>query len=385
MKILYLHQYFKTPEEGGAIRSYHIASALAKAGHQVEVISAHNEANSITKKMEGFTVHYLPVPYDNSLSPLRRKLAFINFLWKAYKKASSIPADLCYATSTPLTIGLLALLLKKRRGLPFIFEVRDLWPEAPIQLGYIKGERMKKWLRKLELKTYEAAEHIIALSVGMAGPIKKMVGEKKVSMVPNMSDCDYFSPNPERKPQPFTVAYTGTLGKANRLEYLLNVANLCQAQGLDIQFKICGSGAEETDLKKQAKTFGLTNTDFLGSLNKEEIKKVMDESDAVYISFDQFPILQTNSPNKFFDGLAAGKLMILNVQGWLRMLVEQNRCGFYHHPRRPESFIQKITQFLNDAEHLKTYQQNARRLGEESFSKTKLTAQIVNLVEGLTK
>jgi len=112
MKILYIHQYFRTPDEGGAIRSYYLAKGLVEHGIEVELITSHNKPNSLITEIDGIKVHYLPVYYDNSQGFLQRTYAFFKFMRLARKKARQISdIDICYATSTPLTIGLSAIIL----------------------------------------------------------------------------------------------------------------------------------------------------------------------------------------------------------------------------------------------------------------------------------
>ena len=127
MRIIYLHQYFKTPEDGGAIRSYYIAKAMIDRGIEVEMITAHNLPNYQKTIIEGIVVHYLPVSYKNEFGFIKRLYAFAKFAWSSYRFIARIPqADLVYATSTPLTIGLTALKVFRKHNIPYYFEVRDL-------------------------------------------------------------------------------------------------------------------------------------------------------------------------------------------------------------------------------------------------------------------
>ena len=188
MRILYLHQYFKTPEDGGAIRSYHIAKAMVSKGHQVDLITAHNKKEYLIKRVEGIRVHYLPASYDNSFGKLKRIYSFIRFAYLALKLAKKIKAEICYATSTPLTIGWIALKLNKKLGLPYVFEVRDLWPEAPKQLGFIKSKSLFSILKKIEKRIYYRADKIIALSPGIQKGIEEIAPAQKVELIPNFSN-----------------------------------------------------------------------------------------------------------------------------------------------------------------------------------------------------
>ncbi len=381
MKILYLHQYFKTPEEGGALRSFYLSQALADAGNEVELITAYNGEAYKTENIGGVLVHYLPIPYANNFGFFRRSWAFLKFVWQSSWLAFKIKnIDVCFATSTPLTIGLPTILLKKLRNIPFIFEVRDLWPEAPIQLGFIRNPILKRLLIWFEKVLYRNAEKIVALSPGMVSGIEKFGLKTPVFLIPNMADCEFYKPDFTTNSNDFLIVYIGTLGKANKVEFLLNIAKACQEKELKIvKFIIAGSGSEEEFLKQKAREFQLTNLQFKGALPRQEIKILLEKAMATYTSFDTFPVLETNSPNKFFDSLAAGKLSIVNTKGWLKELVEINKCGFYADPLHPQVFVQKILPFLTDRALLKQYQQNARKVAEAQFDRKKLTQEFVSL------
>ncbi|MEJ0031312.1 MAG: glycosyltransferase [Bacteroidota bacterium] len=137
MKILILHQHFKTPDTGGAIRSWYLAKGLVEHGHTPVVITAHNEKKYLHTTIEGIEVHYLPIPYDNAFDYYRRGAAFLRFVFGSIKIASAIEGiDRIYAISVPLTIAFVARWTSFRKGIPYFFEVGDLWPAAPIQNGF---------------------------------------------------------------------------------------------------------------------------------------------------------------------------------------------------------------------------------------------------------
>ena len=115
--------------------------------------------------------------------------------------------------------------------------------------------------------------------------------------------------------------------------------------------------------------------------NRFEIRASLQDVDACITSFLNIPILETNSPNKFFDGLAAGKLSIVNTKGWLKDLVEQYNCGIYQDPNHSEDFPNLILPFMQDRILLKRYQQNAFHLAKEAFLKEELVCQVCDLVE----
>jgi glycosyltransferase involved in cell wall biosynthesis len=384
MNILYIHQYFRKPALGGALRSYYLAKALVNAGHSVVLITACNGPEYYQEQVDGIQVHYLPVPYDNNFSSFRRILSFIRFTLQSIKLAlGQKNIHLCYATSTPLTVGLVALALKKIKNIPFYFEVRDLWPAAPIQLGYIRQKWVQRLLYAFEHYLYKQADKVIALSPGMLAGIKPYKPSWAITMLPNMADCVFYAPHsPVRNHfnDPFYICYTGALGRANRVAFLLVAANACLLQGLtQVKFFIAGTGSEADLLQEIARDLKLDNITWTGSLNREQVRQYLNMAHATYTSFDTKPILETNSPNKFFDSLAAGKLTIVNTSGWLKHLVEEHKCGFYADPEKPQEFVQKLIPYLEHPDLLLHAQQHARQMAEEKFSRETITGQFVQL------
>ena len=371
VKILYVHQYFKTPEEGGSIRSYYLAKGLVQSGHEVTMITSHNEAYQV-KKLDGIEVHYLPVKYDNSFGFLRRLFSFWKFVKLARKEALKLERhDLAYVMTTPLTTGFIATYLKSKINLPYCFEVGDLWPEAPVKMGIVKNKILQKWLYALEKKFYFEAEKVIALSPAIRNYVEKVSPNTKVYVIPNMADCEFFEPDYSigdfSFSNKFQITYCGAIGKANHLEFLLEVARQSARHHLPIHFNIIGYGSEMDRLALDAKF--LFNVTFFPHAGKEAVREILSASDAVYVSFKDVDVLGTGSPNKFFDALAAGKLSIVNFNGWIKNVVGRSKCGFYHDPNKPEEFIRKVKVFLDSPELLVRYQRNGRKLAELYYDK----------------
>ncbi len=380
MNILYIHQYFFTPEEGGCTRSYELAKGLVMHGHEVILITAHNQKSGI-HEIDGIKVHYLPIKYKNAFGFIRRIYAFLKFVYLAKKTAAKMEKiDLAYVMTTPLTTGLIALHLKEKKNIPFYFEVGDLWPAAPIQMGVIKNRFLITQLQKFERKCYFEATKVIALSPAIRNYIETISPQTKVHILPNLADCDFFRPaDKTRKLEPnklFNVGYFGTFGKANDLEKMVSVAKECKE--LPVAFHLMGEGAEEKHLRTISK--GLTNIFFYTFGNKRQVKSLMERMDAVYISFKNVEILNTGSPNKFFDGLAAGKLILLNFGGWIRSVVEEHKCGFYHDPQHPVEFCRKIQPFLKNPTLLKTYQKNSRLVAKKYYDKPLAIEKLIKIL-----
>ena len=371
VKILYVHQYFKTPQEGGSIRSYYLAKGLVDAGHKVTMITSHNGPHSV-KDIDGIEVHYLPVDYDNKFSFRKRVFAFWRFVKLARAEAMKLGRqDLAYVMTTPLTTGFIATFLKKKLNLPYYFEVGDLWPEAPIRMGIITNKFLKNWLYALEKRFYFEADKVIALSPAIRNYVEKVSPNTKVYVIPNMADCSFFEPEYSVGDFSFTnkfqVTYCGAIGKANHLEFLIDAARQSARSNLPIQFNVIGYGSELERLQENAKF--LYNVAFFPHAGKEAVREILDQSDAVYVSFKDVDVLGTGSPNKFFDSLAAGKLSVINFNGWIKNVVQKKKCGFYHDPNNPQEFVRKIRVFLESPELLIKYQRNGRKLAELYYEK----------------
>lgn len=380
MKITYIHQYFATPEEGGAIRSYHLAKGLVEAGIEVEMITAHNAKNYVIKDIAGIKVHYLPVYYDHSLGFSKRSIAFFKFVRQAKSLLKKLERpQIMYVTSTPLTTGLIGLWAKRQLGIPFIFEVRDLWPEAPIQVGAIQNFFLKKALYKLENKIYEQAMTVVALSPGIRQYIQRSTSENKVCLIPNFSDTYFFKPckvKPNQllhqlnwKEKSLTITYTGAIGEVNAVHELLELAELAIRKGKNWQFGIMGKGKHLQKIQRKIKELKLSNVKLLPFGNKEKVRELLSISDISFVSFERLPILQTNSPNKFFDALAMGNAVMVNHSGWINTLVQNHQLGLEFDIDQLSEVFGQLEVLERNRKKLLRMKKNARSLAELYFSK----------------
>lgn len=294
---------------------------------------------------------------------------------------------ICYVISTPLTTGLAGLWIKWRHKIRFIFEVGDLWPEAPIQLGYIKNYFLKKALYKLEKLIYQQSESVVALSPRIRNAIEEKLPDKKIVVITNISDVDFYCQESKSEVllrkydvrEKFVISYIGTLGFANGLEYFLECAHACQQADLTIQFILCGEGAMLQVLKQRAQRLNLQNFLLVPFQNRHGVREILNVSDAVFVCYRHVSILETGSPNKYFDGLASGKLIIMNFGGWIKEEVENNQCGIFLDPKHPSDIVQKIDPFLQQRELLLQFQRNARQLAETTYSRKIIGEKIFTL------
>lgn len=368
-----------------------MAKELIKNGHEVIIITS-KDLNGEKKEMvtiDGIQVIYLNEAYDQNMSVFRRLKAFLNFVWKSTLVANKQKhIDFVIATSTPLTIGIPALFLKWSKNTPYVFEVRDLWPEVPIQMGAIKNPFLKWLTRKFEKTIYENAKHVIALSPGMREGVLKYVPKEKTSMVPNMAKKDEFWPREKNvdlekrlglNPKSFKVIHFGALGLANGADAIVESAKRLKDDD-SIEFLFVGGGATEEQLKEECLINDLENVKFLGRFNMEDTSEIVNLSDVSMVSFKDLPILYTNSPNKFFDSLSAGKPIIVNSAGWTKNIVEEYNCGYYVNPNHPQELVDKLRYLQSHAAVRETMGENARRLALEKYDKSILAKKFVSVI-----
>lgn len=378
MRVIYIHQYFRTPAEGGAVRSYHLAKGLVEAGYDVEMITGGAQFGYDQRWIDGIKVHYLPVKYDQNFGFTKRVFSFLNFVREAKKLIRKLTRpDLLYITSTPLTTGLLGLWGKKALAIPYIFEVRDLWPQAPIEVGAIKNSLLKQSLFSLEKRIYQQALSLVALSPGIADHLRKVAPQQQVNLIPNFSDLERFFPM-EKKAKllqkygvtdSLTIAYTGALGQVNVVEELLHLAEMAQNRGKNWQFLIMGEGSYKSELRDISSQKSLLNVSFIPFGSKEKVNEVLSLADFAWISFAHLPVLKTNSPNKFFDALAAGKAILVNHKGWVFDLVKAHQLGFSCLPSKIDLAFARLEEIENYPNEMRKMGNNSRKLAEQYFNK----------------
>lgn len=395
MKILYLHQYFRLPSESGGNRSYWFAKKLIDSGYEVTMITSRNKQDKFIKReiIEGINVIYIRNYYDNTLSKSKRIMSFLSFtILSSYFAIKEKKVSLCYATSTPLSIGIPALLLRKFKNIKYIFEVRDLWPEGPIQLGIIKSKlaiHSSKWLEKT---IYNNSEHIITLSPGMSdGVLSTEASSEKVTMIPNLAKTEIFYPRVKNNkilkengmfidPEIFNIIYFGSFGLANGVLRLVDIANEIK-HNKDICFVLIGEGRDYIDIQKKIVEHSLSNVKLYHSKPMLLISEIINNCSCSIICFEDIPILSTNSPNKLFDSLAAGLPIIVTNDGWTKELVINYNCGEYVNLNNKSEFMELIFRWKDSTDLLTIMGKNSRRIAIDLFDKNLLCNKFIDVLK----
>ncbi len=393
MHILYIHQYFATPRGSTGTRSYEFARRWASKGYKVTMLTTGAQltnqdlakAKGLFFKrftIDGIDVLVLSIPYRQQMGIFKRCLSFLAFLLIASVVVVFMKkVDIIYATSTPLTIGIPAVVAKWFKRKKFIFEVRDQWPETPIEMGIIRNRILIKLLLWLERIIYRNSAAIVTISDAMAEEIKLMVGEgKPVYVIPNGTDLDFFRPDINgdaiRKQKHWddklVLVHAGAMGRINGLEFVIDVAEKLKDYQ-NILFVLIGEGSRKDTLKSMVKERDLKNVEICPSMPKKQLPAVFAAADIILATIGKFPIIEKHaSLNKFYDGLGSGKPVLLNYSGWQREFLEEKSAGFGCTLCNIGEFVERVLYLNSHRKELLKVGQNARRIAEAKFDRNKL-------------
>lgn len=358
------------------------------------MITSRSEQKRLVEKQIVDNIHviYIRNKYSNDMGIVSRFYSFLRFVLLSTIQSLRIERiDLLIATSTPLTVGIPALVLRSLRRTKFLFEVRDLWPEAPIQLGGLKNRTLRRIALSLEKRIYVRAEHIIALSPGMRdGVLARNIPSDKVSMIPNMSKVDRFYPRDPNldiadkysiDTSKFNCIYFGALGLTNGIEYIVKAAKSLSNKGnKKINILFVGAGSMARWLEEIKKQPDIYNIQYLGPLSMNVLSEVVNLCSVSLVTFKNIPILYTNSPNKLFDSLSAGKPVIVNSPGWTKKLVEEKECGAYVDPENSDELVKLLEDWSLAPDVIRRLGENARKLAETEYDKSILTKKFLTIV-----
>lgn len=379
MKVLYIHQYFKV--NSGGTRSYEFSTYLTSQNHSVTMITG-TEVNN--HEIENIKVKSTKTKYHHSFNFMQRIISFVHFMIKSTLiglKEKNI--DVIYATSTPLTVGIPTLLISKLKRRKYVFEVRDVWPDVPIEMGFIKSKLLQNILFKLEKIIYKHAEHIVVLSEGMKrNLLRKGVNKEKITVITNLSMNQYYD-EIDVKPRDFyrdklLCIHPGTMGKVNGLDFILDVAETYNDD--DIVYLLIGEGNQKERLKERIEQSNIKNVIIQDALPKDQVMKLIKQSDVGIMIVDNYKILEDNSANKFFDFLAAGLPVVLNYEGWQKQVLERNNAGRGFNYRNKKEFYNYLVELKNNPEKRKLIGNNAKRLAIEKYDSLVLSKKMESVL-----
>ena len=403
MHILYFHQHFTTPAGAGGTRSYEMARRAIAQGHSVTMVcgSYGGGSTGLDQPFErgrrrgtvgGIDVIEFDLGYSNAHGIAKRTMVFLKFAFASTGIALTSSYDVVFATTTPLTAGIPGIFARWLRRKPFVFEVRDLWPELPREMGVITNPVVLGAMSALEWMSYRSANRCIALSPGIkAGIARRGVAEDRIEMVPNGCDLELFEAGKAEAWRPEDLAesdlmavFTGTHGQANGLDAVLDAAAVLKARERGgIKLVLVGNGKLKPELMARKEAEGLDNVVFLDQIPKHKITGLLAGANIGMQCLTNLPAFYYGtSPNKFFDYIAAGLPVLNNYPGWLAQLITDNDCGYAVPPDDAEAFADALEAAAVDRKALARKGQAALALSCGNFDRNKLGARWVDWVVG---
>jgi len=404
MHVLYFHQHFTTPDGSSSTRSYEIAKRLLASGHRVTMVCG---AAALSKSglsgpfvrglregsVDCIYVIELELPYSNYDSFLWRFWTFLRFAFRSVILALRLDYDVIFATSTPLTVALPGIAARWLRRKPFVFEVRDLWPELPRAMGVIRNPLVLLMMDWLEFVAYHSATSCVALSPGIAqGITRRGVPKSRVATAPNGCDLDLFAPDaaqavpeiPGLSPDVFVATFTGAHGVANGLGAVLDAAAELRLRGrTDIVLVFIGDGKERPTLIERAHRENLDNCLFVNPMPKKALTQFLCRRANVglMILANVPAFYYGTSPNKFFDYLASGLPVLVNYPGWMAEMVTAQGAGVVVPPQDPIAFADALIRMADDRAATAEMGRLGRNLARREFLQTTLAQRCVSVME----
>jgi len=399
MRVLYIHQHYSTPSGTTGTRSYELAKSLCEAGHSVTMVcGTHDQSRTPAKEptrhsfSELFEVKKYSIPYSNKFGMIGRSVSFLVFAARASLFSLFYDYDVIFCTSTPLTAAIPGIISKLFRKKVFIFEVRDLWPRLPVEMGAISNEVLISALYKLEGAAYRCADSMIGVAPGITQHLREQTeSQKPVALIPNACDIEFFGDakfdyqlSDEMSRFSRFVIYAGSHGRANGLMALLEAAEVLQDQKVtEVCVVLCGDGETKSDLQNYRDQRQLNNVVMLDPIPKTHLAGFYKKYSPVgcQILSDISGFYDGTSPNKFFDYLAAGLPVLVNYPGWISELVKEYDCGLVSEPGNAEQLASHIAKLSLDSDELIRLSNNAKRLARSRFDRSVLNQSFVDFFE----
>ncbi len=406
MHVLLIQPYFLPPGAAGSVRWNQMARHWVEAGHRVTVLAGSIDYLTGRSYVSGENQHendpsesrvqVIRVAMSSSYNRGRwgRMWAYWTFFWNSLWAGLFLvedDVDVVLATSPPLTVGLTGLILARLRRCPFVLEVRDLWPEAPVQLGYLTRPMLVRLAYRLERFLYRMATHIVALTPAFEQVLieQKGVLAAHCTTISNGADFDltdtvlnrFDRTNFRRENQledRFWIIYAGAHGAANGLMTVIEAAESMQQE--PIGFLLLGDGPQKDLMQAETSWRGLANIRFLPALPKSETLRWIAAADAGLVIMQPIPIFQTMLSAKLFDYLACRKPVLTAIDGLTRQLAEKQKFGLFLDPKRPDIWHKQICLYIAQPMLVKDHGENGRQYAHQTADRTALAHRYLTIL-----
>ncbi|WP_026968946.1 glycosyltransferase family 4 protein [Algoriphagus terrigena] len=395
MKILYFYQYFATSKGSWGTRVHEFTREWVKDGHEVTVVTSVYSKSDISSKkfidtqyFDGVKVIIINVRIDNRQSFFQRVFSFLAYSILSCWYALTYSTQVVIASSGPITVGIPGLLAKLIRGKKLVFESRDLWPDGAIELGIITNPLMITAARWFEKLCYASSDLIVALSIGMEKEIRGKSPSQNVITVTNAANILLFS-TPRSFPSHLGIApksyaiYTGNIGEVNNSLWLLEAAKILKKRSSPLKILIVGEGQQRELIDQQIKEHQLDTLLRWPLMPKEDLVALVQNAIVSLVPLKGTPVLDTSSPNKFFESLSAGVPVVQNTQGWMKDFLIEHQIGFTLSPDDPEALADLLIHLDKNPNLLEGMKEKAFSVSAAAFDKNKLADKMITAIESI--
>ena len=402
MKILFVADNFVPEVNAPANRTFEHCREWVKRGHQVQVITCapnfpqgrvyagYKNRLIQHQDIEGIKVTRVWSYIAKNAGFVRRVADYLSFAATSFVAGLFQPADVIVVTSPQFFASLSGFFLSVCKRKPWVFEVRDLWPESIEAVGAMRRSFALRCLERLELYLYRKASRIVVVTEAFkANMVGRGIDGGKISVIKNGICRSEFVPgekdsglaellgiNGKR-----VVAYIGTHGMAHRLDFILDCAQEMQAGGR-VHFLLIGDGAEKEALLKKAEALKLKNVTMLAPVPRGEVARYLNLADIALVNLKKISTFKSVLPSKIFESAAMRKPILLGVDGEARALVESYKAGVFFEPENKQDFLAKLTRLVTDEGLYRECQQGCDRLADD-FNREKLAGEMLGVLEGL--
>ena len=400
MHVAVFSQYHTNPDCPATSRHYTLLAHLAKT-HRVTLLTTPAwKGQRLTREFpwvpEGVEIREAAIPYENRMRPARRALAFAQYAGWAVREGLQIDKpDVIWGISTPLTAAWAAAQVARRRRVPWVFEVQDLWPAFPIAMGAVPTALARQQLYRMEKRLYQSARHVLPLSPDMARYVTDLgIAPEKVTTVLNGTDLDLAAratlETAEKLRQAQGLAgkqvilYAGTFGRANDIPALVAAAEAMAAEDSDAVWVFLGHGFFEPLVAAAAARWP-GRIRLVDGQARHEVFGWFGLAAVSVVSFLGLPVLDANSPAKLYDSLAVGTPVVVTNAGWTKALVEKYACGWYVPAGDAPALAAQLRGLLRYPEKLAAAGRNGETLAKHEFDRQQLAAQVQRILEAAAR
>ena len=388
MKILFLTDNFPPETNAPALRTFEHARVWVEDGHRVTVVTGapnfptgrvhdgYRNALYSVGEMDGVRVVRVWTYVTPNAGLFRRSFDYLSFM------LSSLPAaliqerpDVVVGTSPQLLTVVSAWAVARLKRVPFVFELRDLWPESMIAVGAVSEGRATRWIAALADFLYHRADCVVSVTESFIRVLtQRGIPEDRLAVVRNGVNLSEFTPGPRDngfreeagiRADDFLVTYVGTLGMAHGLTSVIATAELTRDE--PIHYLLVGEGAERVELERAVERRNLANITLLGGRPRQHIPRILNASDAILVHLRDDPLFSTVIPSKIFEAMAVAKPIILAVEGESADIVTTAHAGVVVRPESPAELAATIRRLLSDPELARELGLRGRAAAEGEF------------------